>query len=74
MQGPSWARALFQIMGIRGQTLPPRACLRGNPVFISPGCASLVTLLSDVEQGGVQTYPPPPQAELGTEGCSAPLL
>ena len=64
MQGQGWPRALSQITGTGAQTLPPQACVRESPGFISPGCG-LVPLLSDVEQRGI-THPSPPAMKLGT--------
>ena len=55
-----------------------RPCLSGlferNPVFVSPGCASLVTLLSDVGRGDVQTHPYPSPSRARAEERAASLL
>lgn len=73
MQDQSWPRALFQIMRIRGQTLPPKAYVRGNLGFISSGCASLVTVLSDVGKEVFRHTDTPLPRWAYEEGCLALL-
>lgn len=48
----------FRLWGLKVRPCPS-GLLERKPYFRQPWVASLVTLLSDVGQGGVQTHPAP---------------